>query len=49
MPDCQAERLAGELCGAGAGCYDKKRKQARMEEQENIRQYIQSLQTKQQK
>jgi hypothetical protein len=29
--------------------YDKKRKQARMEEQENIRQYIQSLQTKQQK
>ena len=30
-------------------CYDKKRKAARAEEQENIRQYIQSLQTKQQK
>ena len=29
--------------------YDKKRKAARAEEQENIRQYIQSLQTKQQK
>ena len=29
--------------------FDKKRKAARAEEQENIRQYIQSLQTKQQK